>query len=171
MLASVAGTPSRKCSILPLFATYRLIQLITVPPPGTPGKAARDITGVYGNGQAPCSIVMNVSSLLHFTLGEHSSLPERLDGANAGVTDSAKTFSTPSTKSSYVSRVLVNFERLKVDCVQIDRRLVRHSPSSGEQEIFAKLLPTQLPLRMDRYPGGLRRLKVWNFVQLETLQL
>jgi hypothetical protein len=103
MSASATGTPSRKCSILPLFPAYRLIQLITVLPPGTPGKAARDITGVYGNGQAPCSIVMKVLSLLHFTLGERSSLSERLDGANDEVTDSAKTFSTPSTKSSYVS--------------------------------------------------------------------
>lgn len=61
--------------------------------------------------------------------------------------------------------LLFNFE-VGTNLGSPDWRLVRDGPTSGEQEVFAKLLPTQLPLRMDRCPGGLRRLKFWIFTQV-----
>lgn len=99
MLVSVTGTLSRKwldCSF-----SYKLISRTAVPPPGSPKKVARDTMGVYGNGQAPCSIITKVLSLLAFTLGEPlpPSLP--IEYLMFGI-DLAKTFLTPSTKSSYV---------------------------------------------------------------------
>ena len=55
---------------------------------------------------------------------------------------------------------------LKPNLGQTDRRLVRDDPSSGEQEVLAELLPAQLPVCVDRCPGGLRRLKSLDFAEV-----
>ena len=82
------------------------------------------------------------------------------------VTISLETFSTPSTKSSYVFPPywLSNLE-VETDLGSTDQRLVRDRSSSGGQEVFEKLIQARLLIRMDQNSGGLQCSKLWTFTE------